>query len=352
MAAIRFEHIVKRFDGTMVLPDLDLTIKDREFFTFVGPSGCGKSTILSLIAGLELLSGGKLYFEDRCVNDLAPGERDVAMVFQNYALYPHLTVFENIAFPLRLRKLKRDSIDAAVREAAKTLGLDSLLHRKPRQLSGGQRQRVALARALVRKPRAFLMDEPLSNLDARLRIEMRAELKRIHNEFHITTVYVTHDQEEAMALADRIAVMHQGCVQQIGTPLEIYHRPANRFVGTFVGNPPMNVIKGNLLKDVPAFAPLFTTMSPEEVEFGVRPPDLVAKSYAESAALEVQVRAIEPVGRDTWVDGVWNQVLLRGLLSPGTEARPGDRLFFQVPLDSLHPFEKSSGKRLQQAPTN
>jgi len=346
MAAIQFEHVVKRFGETMVLPDLDLTIADREFFTFVGPSGCGKSTILNLIAGLEPLSSGNLRLDGGRVNALSPRDRDVAMVFQNYALYPHLTVYENIAFPLRVRKVDRESIAAGVQEVAKLLGLDAFLHRKPRELSGGQRQRVALGRALIRKPKAFLMDEPLSNLDARLRIEMRAELKRIHAEYRITTVYVTHDQEEAMALSDRIAILYQGQIQQVGTPGEIYHRPGNRFVARFVGSPPMDMLDGSLLKEMPAFGPLFGKLPPDEVEFGARPSDVMVNTRQEGPALEVQVQTIEPVGRDTWVDGVWKGIPVKGCLASGAKISAGDKAFFHVLFDRLHPFEKSSGQRL------
>jgi ABC-type sugar transport system ATPase subunit len=346
MAAIRFEHVMKRFGRTMVLPDLDLGIDDREFFTFVGPSGCGKSTILSLIAGLEPLSGGNLLFDEQRMNDLSPRDRDVAMVFQNYALYPHLTVFENIAFPLRVRKVNRASIQTAVAQAAAALGLTALLRRKPRELSGGQRQRVALGRALVRKPKAFLMDEPLSNLDARLRIETRAELKRIHREYRITTVYVTHDQEEAMALSDRIAIIHQGCIQQVGTPGEVYDAPGNRFVAGFVGSPPMNWLDGSLLKDSVSLVPLFGKLRPEEVELGVRPCDVKVNSLRENPALEVQVQAIEPAGRDTWVDGVWNGISVKGLLTAEAKISPGQKAFFRLPLEQLHFFERTSGRRV------
>ena len=352
MAAIRFEHVLKRFGKTMVLPDLDLLINDREFFTFVGPSGCGKSTVLNLIAGLEPLTGGNLYLDDQRVNDLSPGDRDVAMVFQSYALYPHLTVYENIAFPLRVRKAERASIAAAVEQTSAALGLSALLQRKPRALSGGQRQRVALGRALVRKPKAFLMDEPLSNLDARLRIEMRAELKRIHSEYRTTTVYVTHDQEEAMALSDRIAVIYQGRIQQVGTPAQVYHQPANRFVAGFIGSPPMNLLDGSLLKTVSSLASLFGRRRPDELEFGMRPSDIRVTTLPEDGpALEVQVQSIEPVGRDTWVDAVWKEAPIKGCLAPEAKVSPGETAFFQVPLGKLLLFDKSSGERVEHHKT-
>ncbi|MBI2290172.1 MAG: ABC transporter ATP-binding protein [Betaproteobacteria bacterium] len=240
MARIRFEGLEKRYGSQPVLAPLDLVIEDGEFFTFVGPSGCGKSTLLHLIAGIEAPQAGAIYFDHDRVDQLAPGARDVAMVFQSYALYPHLTVRENIAFPLRVRRLARAEIGREVGRVADALGLAALLDRKPRELSGGQRQRVALGRALVRRPRVFLMDEPLSNLDARLRLEMREELKRLHEAYRVTTIYVTHDQEEAMALSQRIAVLSAGRVQQCATPQQVYADPANLFVAQFVGSPPIN----------------------------------------------------------------------------------------------------------------
>ncbi|HEX6320581.1 MAG TPA: ABC transporter ATP-binding protein, partial [Burkholderiales bacterium] len=244
MARIRFAGLAKRFDAQVVLAPLELEIAEGEFFTFVGPSGCGKSTLLNLIAGVEAPSSGALWFDEVRVDALAPGARDVAMVFQSYALYPHLSVRENIAFPLRVRGTARAEIAREVERVAQVLGLSPLLERKPRQLSGGQRQRVALGRALVRRPRVFLMDEPLSNLDARLRLEMREELKRLHEAHGITTVYVTHDQEEAMALSQRVAVLNAGRIEQCGTPQAVYADPANLFVAQFLGSPPLNLLEG------------------------------------------------------------------------------------------------------------
>ncbi len=242
MAKISFEHIKKNFHSEQVIKDLNIEIREGEFFTFVGPSGCGKSTILNMTAGLEQMTEGTIKFDGDAVNELSPKERDIAMVFQSYALYPHMTVYENLAFPLKIKKAKRESIESEVKRISLLLELDELLKRKPRELSGGQRQRVALGRAIIRKPRVFLMDEPLSNLDARLRVEMRTELKRLHNELKITTVYVTHDQAEAMSLSDRIAVLSDGLIQQCGTPREIYLKPENTMVAGFVGSPSMNFI--------------------------------------------------------------------------------------------------------------
>jgi len=242
MASIRFKGVGKRFGSTVVADGLELRVDEGEFFTFLGPSGCGKSTLLHLVAGIESPGEGHIEFDGRSVDDLSPQDRDVAMVFQSYALYPHLSVYGNLAFPLRSRRVPPREITERIDEVARTLGLSELLDRKPGQLSGGQRQRVALGRALVRRPAAFLMDEPLSNLDARLRLTMREELKQLHAARRVTTLFVTHDQEEAMVLSDRIAVLRDGHIQQCGSPAEIYHSPANLFVATFVGSPEMNIL--------------------------------------------------------------------------------------------------------------
>jgi multiple sugar transport system ATP-binding protein len=325
--------------------DLDLLIENQEFFTFVGPSGCGKSTVLNMIAGLEPISTGALYFDDREVSALSAGERDVAMVFQSYALYPHMNVYENIAFPLRVRKEEKSTIDNKVREVAQTLDLSELLQRKPAQLSGGQRQRVALGRALVRRPVVFLMDEPLSNLDARLRVETRAELKRLHGRYRITTVYVTHDQEEAMALSDRIAVLDRGVVQQCGAPLEVYHKPANMFVAGFIGSPSMNFLNANLLEDVGWATPLLECAGGREAVVGVRPGDIVVGEGGESS-LEVEVTLLEPTGGDVWVDGVYKGVAIKGRLAEGADVKPGGTTRFHISVGKCHLFEKESGNRI------
>jgi len=251
MAEVRFEKVGKTYRDIRVIHGLNLTIQDGEFFTFVGPSGCGKSTVLNLIAGLVPVTEGNIYFDDTLVNENSPKERDVAMVFQSYALYPHMTVYRNIAFPLTMKKMHKKKIDEEVQRVAALLGLEQLLQRKPKELSGGQRQRVALGRAIIRKPKVFLMDEPLSNLDARLRIEMRAELKKLHHELNITTVYVTHDQSEALSLSERIAVLSDGAIQQCGTPQEVYLKPANTFVAGFIGSPPMNFMKATVKQASP-----------------------------------------------------------------------------------------------------
>jgi len=250
MAEVILENVTKVFPGGVeAVKNMDLNIEDKEFIVLVGPSGCGKSTTLRMVAGLEEITDGQISIGGTVVNNVPPKNRDIAMVFQNYALYPHMTVYKNMAFALKLRRFPKAEIDTRVREAARILGIQKLLDRKPKALSGGQRQRVAVGRAIVRKPKAFLFDEPLSNLDAKLRVEMRAELKRLHRTLQTTTIYVTHDQEEAMTLGDRIVVMKDGLVQQCGAPLEVYDSPANRFVAGFVGTPPMNFFDGQLAQD-------------------------------------------------------------------------------------------------------
>src|SRR5690349_5692241 len=246
MAAVTLEHVVKRFGDVVAVRDVSIEILDKEFLVLVGPSGCGKSTILRMIAGLEEMTDGNIYIGERRVNDTPPKDRDIAMVFQNYALYPHMSVYENMAFALKLRHVKKEEIQQRVKRAAATLGIEEYLQRKPRELSGGQRQRVALGRALVREPQVFLLDEPLSNLDAKLRVQTRAEITRLHQQTGTTFVYVTHDQVEAMTMGDRIAVLNAGVIQQLGTPDELYNQPANLFVAGFIGSPSMNLLSARL----------------------------------------------------------------------------------------------------------
>ncbi len=347
MAEIRFQDVQKRFKDVAVVRDLNLTIEDKEFFTFVGPSGCGKSTILNLLAGLEAVSAGTVFFDGENVNALPPGDRDVAMVFQSYALYPHMRVYDNLAFPLKVKKVAADDIRRKVQRVAAVLGLEPLLRRLPRELSGGQRQRVALGRALIRRPRVFLMDEPLSNLDARLRIEMRAELKELHQRFPATTVYVTHDQEEAMALSDRIAVLHEGRIEQCGPPGEIYAQPATLFVAGFVGSPPMNVIDGSLLPHIHCFESGIGTENHGNVVAGVRPADVEVVSRRETGTLQAEVLLVEPTGNDTWIDGLWRGIKVKGRAAPGETLMPGNLGFFKIPADSLHLFDERSGRRVR-----
>jgi multiple sugar transport system ATP-binding protein len=355
MAEIRFEKIEKKFGEVPVIKELDLTVYDGEFFTFVGPSGCGKSTILNMIAGLESVSGGKLFFDDEVVNNLSPKERDVAMVFQSYALYPHMTVFKNIAFPLKMKTAPKETIDKEVRRVAALLGLENLLSRKPKELSGGQRQRVALGRAIIRRPKVFLMDEPLSNLDARLRVEMRAELKRLHHELRITTIYVTHDQSEALSLSDRIAVLYKGEVQQCGTPREVYSKPANIFVGGFIGSPPMNFVDATIGGLDPLrvdcrgliLSPLFE-ISPEsnEVTVGIRPEDIVVMHEKSKNCIEVSVSLVEPAGSFNWIDFIWGNIKMKGTGKLDMDINAGDTAFITFPLDKVTLFDTVSGRRL------
>jgi multiple sugar transport system ATP-binding protein len=316
MAGVILKDVVKVYDnGVRVVDRFNMDIKDREFVVLVGPSGCGKSTTLRMIAGLEEITSGTIQIGDRVVNDVPPKDRDIAMVFQSYALYPHMTCYENMAFALKLRNTPKASIDEKVKKAAKVLMIEHLLERKPKALSGGQRQRVALGRAIVRDPKCFLFDEPLSNLDAKLRVEMRAEIKQLHMSLNATTVYVTHDQEEAMTLGDRVVVMHQGVVQQCAGALEIYHHPQNRYVAGFLGSPAMNFFTGQLLKadgelyfdegtgklKVAAWAT--QQLEPhvgKSVVMGVRPESIADRSHARfetgSAALQMRVSLVQPLG--------------------------------------------------------
>ena len=344
MAKIRFNGLGKRFGDAVVAEHLDLAIADGEFFTFLGPSGCGKSTLLHLVAGVAAPDAGSIEFDGRVVNRLAPQDRDVAMVFQSYALYPHLTVRGNLAFPLRSRGVPRHDIALQVETVAHSLGLGALLERKPAQLSGGQRQRVALGRALVRRPAAFLMDEPLSNLDARLRVEMREELKRLHALHRVTTLFVTHDQEEAMVLSDRIAVLRDGVVQQCARPAEIYHAPANLFVATFVGSPGMNVLPAELLAGEPALA-RHVARAGHPVVLGVRPADVQVDTSPSDAAIAAEIAVIEATGPETWVVGEWRGTRLRGRAVPGASLAPGATAWFTMPEERVHLFDASSGDR-------
>jgi multiple sugar transport system ATP-binding protein len=313
MATVEFRKLVKRYGTLEVVHAIDLTIGDGEFIVLVGPSGCGKSTTLRMLAGLEDISGGEILIDARAVNDIEPRDRDIAMVFQDYALYPHMSVYENMAFALRYRKAPRKEIDARVRDAAEILGLTPYLQRRPKQLSGGQRQRVAMGRAIVRKPRVFLFDEPLSNLDAKLRGSMRLEMKKLHQRLGVTTVFVTHDQIEAMTLADRVVVMNGGHIEQIGTPDAVYHAPASLFVASFIGAPTMNLIPvkrggGNELRlqgdDRTILLPRPVAGTASDLVFGMRPEDVDIADGAPSAGeidLPAIVEVIEPLGADTLV---------------------------------------------------
>jgi multiple sugar transport system ATP-binding protein len=355
MTEIRFEKVSKRFGDVTVLQDLDLTIRSGEFFTFVGPSGCGKSTVLNMIAGLEDASGGAILFDGAPVAERSPKDRDVAMVFQSYALYPHMTVRENIAFPLRMRKEQNRVIESEVRRVADLLGLGDLLARRPRELSGGQRQRVALGRAIVRRPKVFLMDEPLSNLDARLRVEMRAELKRLHRELGATTVYVTHDQAEAMGLSGRMAVLDRGQVRQVGEPREVYRRPADLFVAGFIGSPPMNFLPCRVTGQDQAeidclgrrLAPAMDTVpGGPEVIAGLRPEDVRIAAQEGEGGVEAEVLVTEQAGSVLWVEAQWKGRTVRGMARPDERIKAGDRVFLHFAAGDIVVFDASTGARI------
>ena len=300
---IRFQNVTKTFGDTKVVDDLSLEIADGEFVVLLGPSGCGKTTTLRMLAGLETATSGDIYIGAERINDVPTQKRDLAMVFQSYALYPHMSIAENIAYPLRVRKLVKNERDNRVTRVAKMLEIESLLDRKPRQLSGGERQRVALARAIVREPRAYLMDEPLSNLDARLRVQMRGELKRLQHQLGTTTIYVTHDQAEAMTLASRVAVMKKGRLQQFDTPLNIYNRPENRFVAEFVGSPSMNFVEGKIQNGV--FVSDSITVAVDkpnsEVSMGIRPEHVHVLTEPQNGAIPAKVYVTELMGNETFV---------------------------------------------------
>jgi multiple sugar transport system ATP-binding protein len=355
MAAITIENVEKTFaGGVQAVRRVSLRVNDGEFLVLVGPSGCGKTTLLRMIAGLDEATGGTISIGDRAVNDLPPAERDLAMVFQNYALYPHMTVRRNMAFALELRKVARAEIDRRVGETAETLGLRDLLERRPKELSGGQRQRVALGRAIVRQPLAFLFDEPLSNLDARLRIQMRAELKRLHRRLRTTSIYVTHDQEEAMTLGDRVVVMKDGAIQQVGRPLDVYERPANRFVAGFMGMPPMNLLPegsradGSGRRRPPDPAHRRRTSTARSSASGPSTWATALRRPCERLALRVRSSSRwRPAGRHlTTPDGT--SMVAR--IDSRVELREGDEAAFYADLSRVHLFDDRTGGRLESAP--
>ncbi|MFN8650805.1 MAG: sn-glycerol-3-phosphate ABC transporter ATP-binding protein UgpC [Gemmatimonadales bacterium] len=358
MARVTLEGIRKIYEEKsrqhVVVHGIDLVIPDGEFLVLVGPSGCGKSTTLRMIAGLEEISAGTLRIGDRVVNDVPARDRDIAMVFQNYALYPHMTVRENLAFALQLRKMSPGDIATRVNEAAELLGLTELLERRPRQLSGGQRQRVALGRAIVRQPQVFLFDEPLSNLDAKLRVQMRREIAALRRRLGTTTVYVTHDQVEAMTLGDRIVVMQEGRVQQVDTPLELYRRPANTFVATFVGSPPMNLVPGSVTPDgafrardgalslpLPGNAKPAALAAGRQVTLGIRPEAL---GVGGGSGVPASIVEIEPLGNETLVSLDAGGVTLTARLDGGASCRRGEQVGLAFPADQLHWFDESGAR--------
>ncbi|HEV2335073.1 MAG TPA: sn-glycerol-3-phosphate ABC transporter ATP-binding protein UgpC [Stellaceae bacterium] len=355
MAQVALRKVVKSFDKTAAVQGIDLDIADREFVVLVGPSGCGKTTTLRMIAGLEEATSGEIYIGDQLVNDVPPKDRDIAMVFQNYALYPHMTVFENMSFGLRLRKFPKAEIKERVEYAAGILDITDLLARQPKQLSGGQRQRVAMGRAIVRNPKVFLFDEPLSNLDAKLRVQMRTEIKKVHQKVTTTTVYVTHDQIEAMTLADRVVVMNAGRIEQIGTPDEVYHRPVTRFVAGFIGSPAMNFLSCRLVENnggltislsdtlslpVPAErVARYRSHLGEELIFGLRPEDIIEKRGTlppGRANFEVQLDVVEPMGMETMVYFIVNGVEVCGRVNPTGAGKAGEIMPLVADLNHMH----------------
>ena len=346
MAEIRIENVAKRFGSYTALEDIDLDVADQEFLVLLGASGCGKTTLLRLIAGLDFPTAGDISIGGRRVNNLAPRERGIAMVFQNYAVFPHLTVFENIAFGLRMKKLPQADVDRRVKSVAGLMHIEQLLQRYSGQLSGGQRQRVAVARAMAMEPEVLLMDEPLSNLDALLRLEMRAELKGVLQESRTTTIYVTHDQVEAMSLGDRIAVMHEGRIVQAASPIDVYRDPATRFVGGFIGNPPMNFLParrqngGWVVADVAMPGP---SVDRAEIAFGIRPEDLIPADDGLSGAVKV----VEPLGAHQLVTMTVAETLFRAVLDSDLGINPGDRLTLKPRPERVRWFDIHSGAAIQ-----
>ena len=358
MARVRLSSLQKRFGEVSIIEHLDLDIVDHEFMVLVGPSGCGKSTVLRMIAGLEGISGGSISIGDRVVNDVAPKDRDVAMVFQSYALYPHMTVRQNIEFGLKIRKLGQPEIDRLVGEAAAVLGIQALLDRKPRQLSGGQRQRVAVGRAIVRQPAVFLFDEPLSNLDAKLRVQMRAEIKKLQARLGTTSIYVTHDQVEAMTMGTRICVLNKGILQQVGSPLEVYERPASAFVAQFIGTPPMNFLRGTLANGAVAVGPLVLPLPPalresaasrsgRRVIAGIRPEHVLSEGGSRrTLPVEASVEIVETLGNEIVVHARLGEDALVYQEDPHRAPAPGTTAKVHLDLDRLHLFDAETELRI------
>ncbi|GHC18264.1 ABC transporter ATP-binding protein [Aidingimonas halophila] len=356
MANITLKNIQKRFGDEEVIHGIDMEIDDGEFVILVGPSGCGKSTLLRMIAGLESITGGEVKIGDTVVNDMPPKARDIAMVFQSYALYPHMTVAENMGFALKLSKVDKAEVSKKVEAAAEILNLEPFLKRYPRELSGGQRQRVAMGRAIVRDPQVFLFDEPLSNLDAKLRVSMRTEIKELHQRLKTTTVYVTHDQIEAMTMADRIVVLHQGYVQQMGTPLELYDHPANLFVAGFIGSPGMNLIHGRPGSDgefevrgggrLP-LGELDVSTSPQTAVYGIRPEQITLADEG----VPVQVVSVEPTGAEIHVVARLGDQHVTVVFRERHEIAPGDTIHLVLNLKQVHLFDADSGERVAWHPT-
>jgi multiple sugar transport system ATP-binding protein len=366
MASVTYEHVTKRFGEVVAVNDLDIKVEDKEFLVLLGPSGCGKTTTLRLLAGLEEPTGGKIYIGERLVNDVPPKDRDIAMVFQSYALYPHMSVYDNMAFGLKLRKTAKVEIERRVKEAAGILGIEELLDRKPRQLSGGQRQRVAVGRAIVREPQVFLMDEPLSNLDAKLRVHARAELSKLHQRLETTFIYVTHDQMEAMTMATRIAVQKDGVLQQLGTPQELYTRPDNLFVAGFIGSPAMNFFEARLVGDGEGMyidARSFRVEVPverasrlegylgKEVIFGLRPEDIHDPEFCPpeitAGRVKAKVDVTELMGNEVFLYLLTDSKSFIARVDPRTRARVGDEIEAVLNMDNIHLFDPQTEKAIR-----
>jgi multiple sugar transport system ATP-binding protein len=355
MASVQFANIRKGFGVVEIIRGVSVDIDDGEFVVLVGPSGCGKSTVLRMLAGLEEVTSGEIRIGGRIVNDVAPKDRDIAMVFQSYALYPHMTVGANMSFALKLAGASQSSIDEKVNRAASILALDKLLDRFPRQLSGGQRQRVAMGRAIVRDPKVFLFDEPLSNLDAKLRVQMRAEIRKLHDRLKTTTVYVTHDQVEAMTMADKIVVLQGGVVEQVGRPLELYDRPANLFVASFIGSPGMNLIAGRIHvngsislvteggKKLPLSSQVPAAWHDRQATIGIRPEDFTIDA---AAGVPAQIILAESTGAETQVSAKLAGQEIVGVFRERLDARPGDEISLGIKTSNIHIFDSGSGLRL------
>ena len=347
MASVTFDHVVKRYTADLtVVKDFNVEVKDKEFMVLVGPSGCGKSTALRMLAGLEQISEGRILIGDRVVNNVAAKDRDIAMVFQSYALYPHMSVYDNMAFPLQMAKMKKPDIDKRVRNASKILSLDNFLQRKPRALSGGQRQRVALGRAIVRNPKVFLLDEPLSNLDAKLRGQTRIELQKLHRDLETTFIYVTHDQVEAMTMGDRISIMNAGILQQVGTPGEIYDHPANLFVAGFIGSPTMNFVPVTM-QDGTAKASGFEVRLPKSVPpgkgtLGFRPESATDRVSDPASTLDMKVDVVERLGSDQFLYGQVGGDSVTARIDPKIKVDPGDNIKLGLDTRTLHLFDSET----------
>ena len=357
MASLSLQNVSKIYEnGYEAVKDFNLEIEDKDFIIFVGPSGCGKSTTLRMIAGLEDISKGTLRIDNKVVNNVEAKDRDIAMVFQSYALYPHLTVYDNMAFGLKLKKVPKEVIDEKVKYAAKILDLEKLLDRKPKALSGGQRQRVAMGRAIVREPKVFLMDEPLSNLDAKLRVQMRSEIIQLHNKLKATTIYVTHDQTEAMTMASRIVVMNKGYIQQIGTPIEVYNKPANTFVASFIGAPAMNLLNVTYKDGVITFSDGNTLTLPkhyleekdlpEEFILGIRPENIKTTFKEDNDSYPVEIQVAELLGREYYVHTLFGGIDLVSNTEVNEKLSMHDKCFIKIDKEKLHFFNKDTQMRI------